>query len=185
MVKSVLYSLSFGNSARGTAVPASSSRIDGKPGSTNKDLTLLIALEFSCVMASAMFSESPSISVTRAISRARLYPNRRRVAHEEIQNGPTSGSGSSYGLNRRYYEFGTFHPFQASGFPGHSGPMMDWLIFLALNVSMTVAAASIWRRYLGRSTQRPPTRKPRAADDEFRIEPSTVPEFKSTWRNAR
>src|SRR5690348_9803587 len=48
LVKGGRYSLSFGNSSVGTAVPASASGIAGKPGSTNKDLTLLIALEFSC-----------------------------------------------------------------------------------------------------------------------------------------
>jgi len=88
----------------------------------------------------------------------------------------------SNALNGQYQEIRDVLPIPDVRLSRYVWSMMDWLIFLAVNVTLAVIAATIWRSCVG---PKPPTRKPRIADEEFRIEPSTVAEFKPTWRNAR
>jgi hypothetical protein len=60
---------------------------------------------------------------------------------------------------------------------------MDWMPLIALNVVFVTVTALLWVKFL-----RP--RKSKLQCDarlreQFDIDPADVPEFKSTWRNAR
>jgi hypothetical protein len=60
---------------------------------------------------------------------------------------------------------------------------MDWMQLIALNGVLAKVTALLWVKYL-----RP--RKSKLQNgahlrEQFDIDPASIPEFKSTWRNAR
>ena len=60
---------------------------------------------------------------------------------------------------------------------------MGWILFAALNAFVAVAVVMTWRAYSG--SGKGDNRKVGYKREEIQIDPVNVPQFKSTWRNAR
>jgi hypothetical protein len=63
---------------------------------------------------------------------------------------------------------------------------MIWVLFaITLNILFAIAAAAIWTNHFASWKVRSQKREVGYLRDEIQIDPTRVPQFKPTWRNAR
>jgi hypothetical protein len=62
---------------------------------------------------------------------------------------------------------------------------MSWELIVVLNVGFAISAAVLWTACSGSKKSKVRQGQIRHRHDEFEIEPTNVPQFQSTWRNAR
>ena len=60
---------------------------------------------------------------------------------------------------------------------------MDWMPLVALNVVFAMVTAVVWIKCLRPRKSKLQCRA--RVREQFEIDPANVPEFKSSWRNAR
>lgn len=64
------------------------------------------------------------------------------------------------------------------------GDTMDWTLFALIAIS-GLAAGYFWLKFLKSRQIKAQKRRTNLRDEEFVIDPANVPEFRSTWRDAR
>jgi hypothetical protein len=62
---------------------------------------------------------------------------------------------------------------------------MNWEMIVALNVFFAISAAVLWTNCSGSKKVARRRGEIRHRHDAFEIDPASVPQFKSTWRNAQ